>query len=95
MAEDFYEHMKNGFDNPDIHSRMGKFHLSRAMMQNNPGDIARVMQLMAVFRCESMMAYDSFEYWALSPLFEPIERGMTVPEYSIEFSEGMIRARKI
>jgi hypothetical protein len=94
--EDFFDYIAERFDSdPDIMSRRGRFHLSQLMMNNAPGDVARVLGLMAVFRCEMMMAYDSFEYCAISPLFEPLKHGYKIPEYSIELSEGLIRARKL
>jgi len=94
--ENYFEYIAGRFDtDPDIMSRRGRFHLSQAMLKHTPGDVARVLGLMAVFRCEMMMGYDSFEYCAISPLFEPLKHGMEIPEYSIELSEGLIRARKL
>lgn len=68
--------------------RIGKFAMSRKLVEHDPGTAQDVMGRCIVVRCEMMYMYDTFEYIAISPDFDEVPHGMIVPEYDVIISDN-------
>jgi hypothetical protein len=68
--------------------RIGRFALSRQLVERDPETARAVMGRVIVVRCEMMYPTDTLEYMALSPDFDDVPQGMIVPEYEVHISEG-------
>ncbi len=62
-------------------NRLGRFHLSRQMIEDNPGFVRQVMAKIIVVKAELMWATNNIEYVAICDDFKPISGGVIVPEY--------------
>ena len=58
------------------------------MVEDYPEAIAKLMEGMIVVRAESLFAYDSIEYVAISFRFLPVKTGAMVPTYHITYFMG-------
>ena len=68
----------------DIDHRRGRFKLHHDLIKDDPGLILKMMAMMIVVRAESLFCEDTIEYHAMSRLFEKVEKGQLIPEYSLE-----------
>lgn len=69
--------------------RIGRFVMSRELVERNPETARAIMGRCIVVRCEMMYHIDTLEYVALSPDFDELPQGMIVPEYEvIIFEDG-------
>lgn len=64
-----------------MRNRVGKFQLSRSLVDNNPDYALRVMAKVIVVRCELMYSKDGFDYTALSRDFDELSVGEAPPLY--------------
>lgn len=71
-----------------MNRRIGHFALSRELVERHPEMARAVMGRCVVVRCEMMYANDALEYMALSPDFDEVPPGMTVPLYDVLIIEG-------
>lgn len=64
--------------------RIGKFYVPTRMVMD--GNVAEVLSYMGFvpIRVEHLAHEQKFEYIGLSHIFEPIEEGFNVPEYTIQ-----------
>lgn len=69
-------------------SRIGRFALSQFIVDNDENAARVVMGKCVVVRCEMMYAHKTFEYVAISPQFDEVERGEIIPEYDVLISDG-------
>lgn len=75
--------LENGMD-----KRIGRFAMSRQLVERDPDTARAVMGRCIVVRCEMMYAPSTLEYMALSPDFDEVPQGMIVPEYDVIISDG-------
>ena len=71
-----------------MNRRIGRFAMSRVLVERDPETARAVMGKCVVVRCEMMYAHDTLEYMALSPEFDEVPEGMISPEYDVIISEG-------
>ena len=69
-----------------ILNRRGMFRISRQLFESELPTIQRIFSRVIPVRCE-MTYVDWFEYWGISELFEPVEKGMIIPEYDLIFTK--------
>jgi hypothetical protein len=77
-----------GLERNHSEKRLGRFALSRILIERDPAMARAIMGRCIIVRCEMMYAYDTLEYLALSPSFDAIEHGMRAPEYEVIISES-------
>ena len=71
-----------------MNKRIGRFAMSRQLVEQD-SEIARaVMGRCIVVRCEMMYWHDTLEYMALSPDFDEVPQGTVTPEYDVIISDG-------
>jgi hypothetical protein len=77
--------------------RVGRFEISRKLIEDRPDIIRTIMGRCIVIRCETIYYTDAIEYTALSPDFDEVPEGRTIPRYVIEVSgdETHIEFRRI
>ena len=69
-----------------IHNRLGKFSISRDLVEHEPGVLMRVLfSQMLIIHVDINSYYRAYEYTAHSVLFDEIERGQEVPHYEFVF----------
>lgn len=70
--------------------RIGKFFVSRDLIWNNSDLFQQLMELgkFIILRAESLDYQGTYEYVALSPIFDVLSEGQAVPEYSIKVTDG-------
>lgn len=68
--------------------RIGRFAMSRQIVERDPKTARAIMGRCIVVRCEMMYAHDTLEYVALSPDFDEVPNGVITPEYDVIISEG-------
>lgn len=66
-------------------NQIGRFRVDADVLYDRPDDLAAVFAWAKIVpcRCEMLFASRELEYQAVSKLFEPIERGDMIPEYTI------------
>ena len=68
--------------------RIGRFAMSRQLVERDPETARAVMGRCIVVRCEMMYEHDTLEYIAISPDFDEVPYGEIAPEYSVAISDG-------
>lgn len=68
--------------------RIGRFAMSRELVERDPETARAVMGRCIVVRCEMMYTHDSLEYMAISPDFDEVPEGTIAPEYDVIISDG-------
>ena len=68
--------------------RIGRFAMSRMLVERDPETAMSIMGRAIVVRCEMMYERDTLEYVALSPDFDEVLPGGFIPEYSVIISDG-------
>jgi hypothetical protein len=71
--------------------RLGRFAMSRQLVELDPETARAVMGRVIVVRCEMMYASDTLEYIAVSPDFDEVRHGSVVPEYDVHIMDGGAR----
>ena len=71
-----------------MNQRIGRFAMSRQLLERDPETSRAVMGRCIVVRCEMMYAHDTLEYMALSPDFDEVPQGAIVPEYKVIISDS-------
>ena len=66
--------------------RVGRFSIRSATLKSDPDAFLMLSENIIVIRCEHIFHSESFEYIALSPLFDEIEPGSMAPDYRIEIN---------
>lgn len=66
-----------------MNRRIGRFAMSRQLVERDQETARAVMGRCIVVRCEMMYAHDIFDYMALSPDFDEVPQGMIIPEYDV------------
>lgn len=72
----------------DCRNRVGRFRVSREMVDKHPGAVASALARTLVVRAEchySFDGFDGFEYIALSPDFDFVGVGAIAPDYDLLF----------
>lgn len=69
-------------------NRVGKFSISNIMLERNFGIVRSILSKCVVVRCEMMFANNLLEYVAISPEFDEIEPGKTIPEYEVQIGDN-------
>lgn len=72
--------------------RHGKFYLDPNQLDTETG--LAIMKNFLVIRAEFMFNTGCLEYWAISPLFDEIPKGMIPPEYKILVEGDKVTAQK-
>mgnify|MGYP000043369214 CR=1 FL=1 len=76
--------------------RIGKFYISRKVIENYSWVATRIMSKCIVLRAEMLWVNDSVEYTALSNMFEAIDCASTPPTYEVTVhDDGHISAEVI
>jgi len=70
-----------------IDRRIGRFTMSRLLVERDPETARRVMGCCIVVRCEMMYDRDVFEYIALSSDFDECQEGQMMPVYDVIISD--------
>lgn len=72
---------------PSHMRRLGRFQITRHLMETEPEMVMQLMGNMIVLEARMCMGgyFDSVEYQAASPLFDPIEPGYIIPTYTLGF----------
>jgi hypothetical protein len=68
----------------DAH-RIGRFFISQSIVEDYPEEVLKVLSQCLVVRCELKFEMLSFEYVALSHLFEESPNWLNAPEYNACF----------
>ncbi|MBK6322361.1 hypothetical protein [Candidatus Aalborgicola defluviihabitans] len=71
-----------------MNRRIGRFAMSRQLVERDPETARAVMGRVIVVRCEMMYMYNTLEYMALSPDFDEVPEGMIAPEYDVHISDS-------
>lgn len=58
-------------------------------MREKPSDLMALMSHFLILRAEHHVMEDAITYWGYSELFDKLEEGYYVPEYSISVTETM------
>ena len=74
-------------DLPHCRRRLGRFVLSRILIEDYPETLRTIMGRCIILRCEMLYHMDTFEYVALSPDFDEVEQGVFPPDYEVYISE--------
>ena len=77
---------------------VGRFSISRRMINDCPSDVLRCMQNMIVLEAHPNPISDKFEYMAINPgLFGPVAIGELCPEYKIIYNadKDEVRAEQL
>ena len=69
--------------------RQGKFSISMEAMREKPSDVMVVMSHCLILRAEHHVMSNVVEYWGCSELFDKIEEGYVMPEYTLTVKETM------
>lgn len=64
---------------------IGRFTVSGALCRGSFLELRALFAQVIVTRCEHMFWNDTFEYYAISDLFEPVPEGTMIPHYEITF----------
>ena len=70
----------------DILSRKGSFRISRDVVMKPNRTLFNFMSNFLVTRAEYLLPEDCLEYFALSPIFKPVDVGSVIPYYDFEIS---------
>ena len=70
----------NGFNQLPM-KRIGRFRITREMIEKEYLNCVRVMEGIVVIRAEHMLETDTVEYIAISKYFEPVPVGQLAPLY--------------
>lgn len=68
-----------------IKNRYGRFRVSDVMVDTDPTSLLLLGSKVVVVKCEHEYSTRTFDYTALSPMFEEIPDCMVPPEYDIIF----------
>ena len=71
-----------------MNRRIGRFSMSRQLMERDPEIARSVMGRVIVVRCEMMYHTDTLEYMALSPDFDEVPQNEIAPAYDVIISDG-------
>ncbi len=71
-----------------MNRRIGRFAMSRQLVERDEEIARAVMGRCVVVRCEMMYMDNTLEYVAISPDFDVVPEGTVVPEYEVRISEG-------
>ena len=71
----------------DLQRRLGRFAISRKLVEQTPDAVMRALSNCIVVHCEQLYEYDAFAYVALSPLFAVVPQGQKANDYQILFTE--------
>ena len=73
----------------ELKKRKGMVRVSRAIMESDPLSFMRIMANILVLRaeCRIDIGSDVIEYWGMSPFFDELEDELTVPEYTVTFTD--------
>lgn len=63
--------------------RIGRFYISRSLIDSDPTAVQRIMARCIVVRAEILWHRDDIEYVAISGLFEKNSYHLVAPEYRI------------
>ena len=64
--------------------RIGRFHIDRHLIDNQPEDVLRLLRDILIVRAEMRYDRDAIEYVGISENFAPVPEGCITPEYYIE-----------
>lgn len=67
--------------------RVGRFSLSRHIIETQPDVVRQLMGMVIVVQCEMHYVDNFFEYTALSPHFAEVPYGNMIPVYTVIISE--------
>jgi len=70
-----------------MRNRIGRFVMSRHLVEEEPEQAMKIMSRCVVVRCELMFASDCFEYLAMSPDFDEVLPGFLATEYVVRLSK--------
>lgn len=68
----------------DLYYRRGKFRISLGFLRQSTDTVMALMSKFIVIRAEMLFGEDAIDYTALSPLFDMVEEGHTIPEYRLD-----------
>ena len=71
-----------------MNRRIGRFAMSRQLVERDPETARAVMGRVIVVRCEMMYETDTLEYMALSPDFDEVPQNEIAPAYDVMISDG-------
>ena len=74
-----------------MNRRIGRFAMSRQLVERDPETARAVMGRVIVVRCEMMYETDTLEYMALSPDFDEVPQNKIAPSYDVIISDGVRR----
>lgn len=77
-----------GLERPRYERRLGRFALSRMMIERDQETARAIMGRCIIVRCEMMYESNTLEYLALSPDFDELQQGMMAPAYEVHISDG-------
>jgi hypothetical protein len=66
--------------------RVGRFSIRSAILKSDPDAFLILSAQIIVVRCEHLFHSESFEYVALSPLFDERDPGSMIPNYRIQIN---------
>ena len=77
--------------------REGRFRISLDLLQDESAheNLKKVMGHMFIVRCEYLYESSSFEYVAISDLFDKVEKSIHAPMYDISMTDGNIKANLV
>lgn len=70
----------------DIHRRLGRFYIDRALIERQPDVAQAIMARCIVIRCELIYERDQFEYTAISSDFAALPGHVTAPRYNVRIT---------
>lgn len=79
--------MVNGSETNLNQRRVGKFSISRDMIENGPELVKQILGKCVVVRAEMMFDRDAIEYIAFCDEFDEVYLGSRPPSYAIECSK--------
>jgi len=74
----------------DFNKRKGFFRVSKELLDSSLDEVSYLLKFMGNFivvRAEFMYHEDAISYYAVSSLFDPIEDGEKIPEYTFEIKK--------
>ena len=79
-----------------MRERMGVFHISLELLEQNPEAVMKIMGRCVVIRAENLYYRNCIEYYAMSPDFEELGEGECAPEYTwiVDSLRGKVSARR-
>lgn len=77
--------------------REGRFRITNDLLQDESAheNLKKIMGHMFIVRCEYLYEHMSFEYVAISDLFEHVGKSIHAPMYEIIMTDGNIKANKV